>query len=208
MAERRVSLPISNKKVEDILMWRDVKTSGAIFGGVTLAYLVLEWSGYTLLTLAAYGLLAILGGFLVWTNAAALLHKPGPPIPSFVKDGISEEEVKKLVTKLTPCINDALGVTYRMITGKDLQLAAKVCGSLFLIAKIGAWFSLFTMVYLVCLAAFILPKVYELKKDEIDSVAAKLLEQLKTLYSKADTMVKKIPKAQGSTVAAGEKKTE
>lgn len=60
----------------------------------------------------------------------------------------------------------------------------------------------------VCLAAFILPKVYELKKDEIDSVAAKLLEQLKTLYSKADTMVKKIPKAQGSTVGAGEKKTE
>ena len=33
----------------------------------------------------------------------------GPPIPSFVKDGVTEEEVKKLVTKLTPGINNALG---------------------------------------------------------------------------------------------------
>ena len=60
----------------------------------------------------------------------------------------------------------------------------------------------------MCIAAFTLPKVYELKKDEIDSVVAKLHEQLNVLYSKADSMVKKIPKAQGSATAATEKKTE
>lgn len=203
MAERRVSLPISNKRVEDILMWRDVKKSGIIFGGITLAYLVLEWSGYSLLSLVAYGLLTLLGGSLVWTNAAALLKKPGPPIPSFVKDGINEDEVKKIAQKLAPAINDGLGVAHRMITGADLLLAAKVCGALFVIGRIGGWFSFFTLVYLACFAAFVLPKVYELKKDEIDNVAGKVLEQVKALYSKAEGMAKKIPKA-----AAAEKKVE
>ena len=53
------------------------------------------------------------------------------------------------------------------------------------------------------LAAFALPKIYELKKDEFDGVAAKALEQAKSLYSKAEGMAKQIPKAQGT-----EKKTE
>ncbi|CAD7702309.1 unnamed protein product [Ostreobium quekettii] len=203
MAERRVSLPISNKRVEDILMWRDVQKSGIIFGSLTAGYLVLEWSGYSMLSLLAYAMLGILGGFLVWTNAAALLKKPGPPIPSFVKDGVSDDDILKVAQKLTPAINDALGVVHRTITGADMVLAAKVCGALFVIAKIGGCFSLFTLCYIGVLAAFALPKVYELKKDEIDGAAAKALEQAKTLYSKAEAMAKQIPKAR-----ATDKKTE
>lgn len=59
--------------VEDILMWRDPKVSGAIFGGFTAAYLVLEWSGLSIFCLAAYALLLLIGGLLVWHYATPLV---------------------------------------------------------------------------------------------------------------------------------------
>ena len=51
-------------------MWRDVRLSGSIFGGFTAGYLVLEWSSLSVFCLAAYALLTIIGGLLVWHYAA------------------------------------------------------------------------------------------------------------------------------------------
>lgn len=203
MADRKVSLPISDKNVEDLLMWRDPKKSGIVFGVVTLAYLVLEWSGKTMLSLSAY--LVLWSGFALfaWTYAAAFLNKPGPPIPSFIKDGIDEEDVKMVAGKAVPVINKGLGVFINIISGKDLILAAKVGGALYAIAKVANWFSFFTLCYLVVGGAFCLPKVYEMREEEIDALISKGLDQFKQLTSKGQTMLKKIPSAAGDA-----KKTE
>lgn len=56
-------------------MWRDPKQSGIIFGSITLAYLVLEWSGKPLLSLAAYGILFAGAGLFGWTYFAAMTKK-------------------------------------------------------------------------------------------------------------------------------------
>ena len=37
------------------------------------------------------------------------MHYRNPPIPSFIQDGLSEEEVKKQVEKLLPKVNEVLG---------------------------------------------------------------------------------------------------
>lgn len=61
--------------VEDLLMWRDPKQSGIVFGSITLAYLVLEWSGKSLLSLGAYGVLLAGAVLFGWTYFAAMTKK-------------------------------------------------------------------------------------------------------------------------------------
>jgi hypothetical protein len=57
------------------LLWRDVKKSGIVFGSITVAYLLLEWSGMSLLTILADALLlAVLVCFL-WANIGSMLGR-------------------------------------------------------------------------------------------------------------------------------------
>lgn len=57
-----------------------------------------------------------------------------------------------------------------------------------------------TRLHLLAVAAiaFGAPKVYELKKDEIDALVAKGLDQVKALTSQGQSMMKKIPSAANS----------
>lgn len=133
--------------VEDVLMWRDVRVSGGIFGGLTAAYLVLDWSGYSLFCLAAYALLTLLSALLIWHYAAPFV-KMNPPIPSFVNNGITEEEAKKAMEKAVPIVNKTLAMLNNVITGKDLVLSVKVLGAVYIVARVSAMISLFTLAYL------------------------------------------------------------
>lgn len=128
-------------------MWRDVRVSGGIFGGLTAAYLVLEWSGYSLFCLAAYALLTLLSGLLIWHYAAPFV-KMNPPVPSFVNNGITEEEAKKAMEKAVPLVNKTLAMLNNVITGKDLVLSVKVLGAIYITARVSAMISLFTLAYL------------------------------------------------------------
>ena len=56
-------------------MWRDPVRTGGIFGVVTLVYLLLEWSNYSLLSLIANGLLVLVCIAFLWSNGASFLNK-------------------------------------------------------------------------------------------------------------------------------------
>jgi hypothetical protein len=61
--------------VEDLIMWRDVKKTGMVFGGITLVYLLFEWSGLSLMTIVANVLLVVTLGCLLWANVGSLLGR-------------------------------------------------------------------------------------------------------------------------------------
>ena len=56
-------------------MWRDVKKTGMVFGGVTLVYLLFEWSGLSLMTIVANVLLIVTLGCLLWATVGSLLGR-------------------------------------------------------------------------------------------------------------------------------------
>lgn len=56
--------------VEDLLLWRDPKKSGIVFAGATLAYLLLEWSHFSLLSIIANTLLIAVSVAFLWNNIA------------------------------------------------------------------------------------------------------------------------------------------
>lgn len=47
-------------------------------------------------------------------------------MPALLREGVSEAQIKRLVEQLTPLLNKALAVTYRLATGKDFFLTVQV----------------------------------------------------------------------------------
>lgn len=182
-------------EVEDLLLWRDVKKSGIVFGSITVAYLLLEWSGMSLLTILADALLlAVLVAFL-WANIGSVLGRPGPPVPEILQKGVTDADLKAATEAVKGPLNKALAFLGRLAAGKEAKLAIWVMVGCFVLSKIGGLFSLLGFLYTVVLLAFTVPKAYEFKKDEADMLLSKAQSKFKEGYAQFNEQVmKKIPR--------------
>lgn len=201
----RLSLPV-DRKVEDLLLWRDPRKSGIVLGLTSALYFLLEWSHYNVVTLLANtGLIAVSAAFL-WSVIANLTHKPGPPVPVLLKEGVTESQVRGFASDVTPLINKALAFAYRLASGKEVVLSLQVVVALFVVSKLGGWFTLLGWGYFLVLLAFTVPKVYELKKPEIDAQVSNMHAQTKKIYDQhLDKYVQKIPRASTATPSTSSK---
>ena len=97
----------------------------------------------------------------------------------------------------------------------------QVLGGLYAVARVTSIFSLLTLAYLcneeswpvmrmACgsmrflgvLAAFLAPKVYEMRRDEIDGYLEVAKEKLKVLFKQLESSLQKIPRAKRVTKKA------
>jgi len=203
--QQKVSLPVDND-LEELLLWRDPVKSGLVLFGFTGLYVLLEWTTWSLISIGATtALFAVVTSFL-WATLANFLNRPGPPVPQILREGVSEKQVKSLAEQVTPLINQALAVGYRLATGKDVFLTAQVAFALYVVSKLGSWFTVVGWMYAIVLLAFSVPKLYELKKPEIDAAAKNVHQQTKQLYEQhAAPLVAKIPRASSATPAKAAK---
>jgi len=196
-----ISLPfVKNKDVEALLLWRDPIKSGAVLAGITAVYIILQWSHISLLTITANTLLVTVIVAFLWNNVASFTNRSGVPIPMVLKNGISEADAKTFAVRATDGVNRTLAYACRLASGKEVFLSLQAAAALFVIAKFGNWFTTIGLLYTVALLAFSVPKIYEVKKDQIDAVATKVHYHGKEAYVKyADPYVKKIPRASTSS---------
>lgn len=198
---QRVSLPVDNK-VEDLLLWRDPIKSGAVLVVSTVIYFLLEWSHRSVIGLVSTLLAVATATSFLWSVLAQKLNKPGPPIPQLLREGVSESQVKSFVDQYTPLINKALAFVYRVATGQDVVLAVQVIGALIVIGKLSKVFTIIGWAYFAVLAAFSLPKLYELKKPEVDNFVNQAATQGRRLKEQhVDPVMAKIPRASSATPA-------
>ncbi|KAK9827607.1 hypothetical protein WJX81_005741 [Elliptochloris bilobata] len=199
-SQKRISLPVGNQHVEDLLLWRDPKKSGAVFVGITLLYILLQWTGLSLLTIVANSLLILVSCSFLWNNVASFAGRPGVWVPETFRSGVSESQVKSYAEMATIYLNKALGFMNRVITGKEVVLSGQVALALFVVGKVGAWFTSLGLLYIVVLLACTIPKAYELRKDEIDRAFNKAHHHGKENYNKyVEPYLNKIPRASTST---------
>lgn len=195
---RRVRIPGVSRDVENVLLWRDAKVSGSVFVASTLLYLLLEWSGLSLLTIVSNTLLGLVSIAFLWNNVANFTGKSGVPLPAIVDRGVSDSDLKYFAESFTAVINKGLGFTRRLISGKDIILTVEVAAALYVFGKIGNFFSSLGLLYTLAVLAFTVPKLYELKKDDIDNAVSTAQTHGKKHYSNyVEPYVKKIPR--GST---------
>lgn len=170
-ASAKVKLPQSLQPVEDLLLWRDVTKSAAALGGVTVAYVLLEWSGIPLLTmLSNIGLLSSLLCF-VWALVARALSMAGPAdhLPHLLRSGIDEAVAKQAAEKLRVSINKALAVVRRVLSGDEIGLSLKTAAALYVAGALGRIATPVGLLFTAVLALFTLPKLYEMRKDDVDA---------------------------------------
>ncbi|GAB4818885.1 hypothetical protein N2152v2_005931 [Parachlorella kessleri] len=202
----KVSLPVKNKQIEDLLLWRDTSKSSIALGAATAAFLVLQYARFNAIATTAYALISLVLGSFIWNNIAAFTHRPPVPVPRVLREGVSEAEVRPYVEKSTLYVNKALAFAHRLATGREAALSGSAIAFLYTVAKVSSLFSLVGLAYTVVLLAFTLPKVYELKKDDIDAAVDQARKQLTTVYDKyLHKYASRIPRA--STAKPAESST-
>jgi len=192
-------LPVDNR-VEAVLLWRVPLDSAVVLLLATAAYVFLVWSNRSLVSLLATLTAITVGVCFVWSSLAAFFNKPGPPMPRLLEEGISTSSVKQTADQYTPMLNRCIAMAHRMLTGKDVILTGKVLAVLYVISRLGKVFSVLTWAYVVVLMAFTVPKLYELKKPEIDrgiSQASNQAQRFNEQY--VAPSIAKIPRGSTST---------
>lgn len=184
--QRSLHQVLGGGKAADTFLWRDKFMSAGILAGATVVYLVLEHSGYTLLTIISNLLLVTLGVLFLWSNAAVFLNRSPPPLPNLY---ISEERATSLALALRMEVNKVLAIVRDIALGKDFKVFLKVMAILWGLSVVGGWFHLLTLVYLAVLVAHTIPVVYEKYEDQIEQYAKQGYEQAQKQYKKVDETV-------------------
>lgn len=89
-------------------------------------------------------------------------------MPKVLSEGVGEPQVRAFAERLTPAVNRALALAHRALSGREPLVSLATAGGLYAAAMLASRVSLITLAYLPVLAAMAVPKVYELRKDEID----------------------------------------
>eukprot|EP00884_Botryococcus_braunii_P012152 jgi/Botrbrau1/20938/Bobra.0135s0066.1 len=184
MAPHRLHLPFVSSQVEDLLLWRSLEKSGAVVAAATVLYLLVELTGISLVSLLANLLLALIVVSFVWNNLATFAGSPTMPVPELIKNGVKDSDVKAFADQATTYVNKGLGFLFRLLSGKDIVLVGKVALALLVISKVSSYFTSLGLLYTAFILAFTLPKIYELKKPEIDSFVTKSKDQLNSMWAK------------------------
>ncbi|KAH9566120.1 hypothetical protein CY35_04G113400 [Sphagnum magellanicum] len=177
----------------DVLLWRKKHLSIGLLVGATLAWILLEKTGYTVLSIVSNVTLFLVVILFVWSNVAALLNRAPPPLPEL---SLSEDFVLSTASSVRLELNKALAIAHDVALGKDFKLFLKVIAVLWIVSTVASWFNLLTLIYICIVLALIVPFIYDKYEDVIDHHANRISEQAQAHYKKLDENVfSKIPKA-------------
>lgn len=192
-----VYIPFVGRDVEDLLLWRNPRNSAILFGLATLAYVGLAYFDVvSFFSLFGYVLSIAATATFLWAQIGNFVSRSGPPVPTILTKGVTEEEARQYAVSMLPAVNRVLGTLGVIVSGKDLRLSSLVIGGSYAAARVFSVISPLTLSYLVVLLAFTLPKAYESKQDDVDKVAREVRLRLKEAYDKVnDAVLSKIPKA-------------
>jgi hypothetical protein len=179
--------------------------------GMTLILIIVQFAKINVIASVSYFLAAIVVGCFLYSNVAKFTSRPPLPLPDLLKNGISEAEVRAHADRVAGVLNMALGYGYRLGTGREPALTGAVAGTLYFTARLASTFSLLGLTYAAVLTAFTVPKVYEMKKDEIDGAIDQARSQATSVYDKyMRSVVNRIPRAAAAKPAesSSQKKEE
>jgi len=187
-------------QLKALALWRDPVKTGLFFGIATCSYILLHWLDYTVLSLFAYLLFALLAvcfaysSFVVirgtWLRGAPNTENPFVANFRGYNFHISKEEVVPQVDTALELANVAIDKFVAVFFCTNKFLSLKYLAYFYVAAIVGQWFSGLTIAYLAALAFFVWPRLYEEKKREIDNG----VETLNREYQKyTDLAISKLP---------------
>ncbi|KAK7493492.1 hypothetical protein BaRGS_00015203 [Batillaria attramentaria] len=161
-------------RVLDLIYWRDVRKTGVVFGSMMLVLLSLAF--FSLMSVLAYLSLAVLTvtlSFRVYKNIMAAVQKTndGHPFKQYLEMDITlkEEKVSRVTQTVLQHVNRSVCELRRLFLIEDLVDSIKFGLLLWVLTYVGSWFNGMTLIILLVIDLFTLPKIYETYKVQIDN---------------------------------------
>ncbi|PRP89192.1 reticulon 4 [Planoprotostelium fungivorum] len=169
-------------KASALFHWTDPARSGTVFGCITLAYFLVNFWGFTFLTLFSYAALILLIACIGYVNYIVLKAQYGQdravenPFKALFHQNqfqVSRQEAQPHLDTLLDLVNLFLSTIREIFFVTDNVRSFSALGFFFFTANFGNWFGDLTIIYLATLGLFVWPRLYQEKKNEIDQGYAK-----------------------------------
>ncbi|XP_076598802.1 reticulon-4b isoform X1 [Chaetodon auriga] len=185
---------VNIRAVVDLLYWRDVKTTGVVFGASLL--LLLSLMVCSIVSVCSYiglALLSVTICFRIYKGILQAIQKSdeGHPFKQYLDQevALSEEMVHKYSDMVLAKLNKTIGDLRRLFLVEDLVDSIKFAVLMWILTYVGALFNGLTLLILGLIGAFSCPIIYEKHQTQIDHYLALVNNQVKDVVGKIQAKV-------------------
>jgi len=178
----------------DLLYWRDVKTTGVVFGASLL--LLLSLTVCSIVSVCSYVGLALLSvtiSFRIYKGILQAIQKSdeGHPFKLYLDQEVtlSEDVVHNYSDLALDRLNKTVAGLRRLFLVEDLIDSLKFAVLMWILTYVGALFNGLTILILGLVGAFSAPIVYEKHQAQIDHYIALVNNQIKDVVAKIQAKV-------------------
>uniref|UniRef100_A0A674DXW3 Reticulon n=1 Tax=Salmo trutta TaxID=8032 RepID=A0A674DXW3_SALTR len=178
----------------DLLYWRNVKQSGAVFGSVLL--LLFSLTQFSVVSVGAYLALAALSAtisFRIYKSVLQAVQKTdeGHPFKSYleVEISLSQDQIGKYADKALLYSNTCMKELRRLFLVQDLIDSLKFAVLMWLLTYVGALFNGLTLLILAVVSMFSMPIVYEKNQAQIDQYVGLIRTQVNSVVGKIQAKI-------------------
>ncbi|XP_020482198.1 reticulon-1-A isoform X9 [Labrus bergylta] len=182
------------EQVVELLYWRDVKTTGVVFGAALL--LLLSLMVCSIVSVCSYiglALLSVTICFRIYKGILQAIQKSdeGHPFKQFLDQevALSEDMVHKYSDIVLAKINKTIGELRRLFLVEDLVDSIKFAVLMWILTYVGALFNGLTILILGLVGVFSCPIIYEKHQTQIDHYLALVNNQVKDVVGKVQAKV-------------------
>ncbi|KAM7408242.1 hypothetical protein PAMA_002103 [Pampus argenteus] len=185
---------VNLKAVVDLLYWRDVKTTGVVFGAALL--LLLSLTVCSIVSVCSYiglALLSVTICFRIYKGILQAIQKSdeGHPFKDYLDKevALSEDMVHKYSDVVLTKLNKTISELRRLFLVEDLVDSIKFAVFMWILTYVGALFNGLTVLILGVIGVFSCPIVYEKHQAQIDHYLALVNNQVKDVVGKIQAKV-------------------
>ncbi|KAG7510768.1 hypothetical protein JOB18_031309 [Solea senegalensis] len=182
------------QKAIDLLYWRNVKQSGAVFSSVLL--LLFSLTQFSVVSVGAYLALAALSAtisFRIYKSVLQAVQKTdeGHPFKSYleIEIALSQDQISKYADKILLYSNTCMKELRRLFLVQDLVDSLKFAVLMWLLTYVGALFNGLTLLILAVVSMFTMPVVYEKHQAQIDQYVGLIRTQVNSVVGKIQAKI-------------------
>ncbi|XP_037343025.1 reticulon-1a isoform X2 [Pungitius pungitius] len=178
----------------DLLYWRNVKQSGAVFSSVLL--LLFSLTQFSVVSVGAYLALAALSAsisFRIYKSVLQAVQKTdeGHPFKAYleVEIALSQDQISKYADKILLYTNTCMKELRRLFLVQDLIDSLKFAVLMWLLTYVGALFNGLTLLILAVVSMFSMPVVYEKHQAQIDQYVGLIRTHVNSVVGKIQAKI-------------------
>ncbi|XP_036402058.1 reticulon-1-A-like isoform X2 [Megalops cyprinoides] len=186
--------PASPLSLVDLLYWRDIKTTGVVFGASL--FLLLSLTVCSIVSVCSYVALALLSvtiTFRIYKGILQAVQKSdeGHPFKVYLDRDValSEDMVHKYSDVALERLNVGIKELRRLFLVEDLVDSLKFAVVMWILTYVGALFNGLTLLILALVGVFSCPVIYEKNQTQIDHYVALVKNQIKDVVGKIQAKV-------------------